>query len=119
MGISRRRILSSLGALTAVGAAGFGARSALARYYDGPLSDHFDGVHFFDAHGSQPKKLSELLWWYTHRDDAKWPEWAPSPYSDRPPRRVDGSALRISLVGHATILMQTAGGNILTDPVWS
>ena len=119
MGISRRRMIASLGALTAVGAAGLGVRSALQRYYDGPLSDHFDGIHFFDQHGSQPKKLSDLLWWYTHRGATKWPEWAPSPYSDRPPRRVDGGALRVSFVGHATLLIQTAGVNILTDPVWS
>ena len=119
MGISRRRVIASLGALTAVGAAGLGVRSALQRYYDGPLSDHFDGIHFFDQHGSQPKKLSDLLWWYTHRGATKWPEWAPSPYSDRPPRRVDGGALRVSFVGHATLLIQTAGVNILTDPVWS
>ncbi len=57
MGISRRRMLASLAALTAVGAGALGARSALARYYDGPVSDHFDGVHFFDPHGMPPKKL--------------------------------------------------------------
>src|SRR6202165_2301071 len=119
MGISRRRLLASLGALTAGAGGGFGAPSVLARYYDGPLSDHFDGIHFFDQYGSQPKKLSDLLWWYTHRGAAKWPEWAPSPFADRPPRRVDGATLRLSFVGHATILIQTAGVNILTDPVWS
>jgi L-ascorbate metabolism protein UlaG (beta-lactamase superfamily) len=119
MGISRRRLFAGAAALTAAAAGGLGARSALQRYYDGPVSDHFDGVHFFDAHGSQPKKLSELLWWYTHREGAKWPERAPSPYSDRPPRRVDGAALRVSFVGHASLLIQTAGVNFLTDPVWS
>jgi WD40 repeat protein len=50
---------------------------------------------------------------------AKWPIWAPSPYLDRPPRCVEGTALRISYVGHASMLVQTAGLNILLDPVWS
>ena len=36
----------------------------------------------------------------------------------RPPR-VDGAAWRMSYVGHASLLLQTAGLNILIDPVWS
>jgi L-ascorbate metabolism protein UlaG (beta-lactamase superfamily) len=112
-------MLASLGALTAVGTGGLGARSALARYYGGPVSGHFDGVRFFDPNGMPPKKLAELARWYFENGRAQWPEWAPSPYSDRPPQRVDGGELRVSFVGHATILIQTAGVNILTDPVWS
>jgi L-ascorbate metabolism protein UlaG (beta-lactamase superfamily) len=50
---------------------------------------------------------------------AKWPARAPSPYVDRPPARVDGAAYRISYVGHASWLVQTAGLNLLLDPVWS
>ena len=49
----------------------------------------------------------------------QWPEWAPSPYSDTPPQRVAGPEWRISYVGHASLLIQTAGLNILIDPVWS
>lgn len=47
-----------------------------------------------------------------------WPEKVPTE-SDRPPERVHGDALRVSYVGHATVLVQVAGMNILTDPVWS
>jgi L-ascorbate metabolism protein UlaG (beta-lactamase superfamily) len=32
---------------------------------------------------------------------------------------VDGSDLRVTFVNHATVLIQTAGLNILTDPIWS
>ena len=31
----------------------------------------------------------------------------------------EGAALRLSYVGHASVLIQTAGQNILLDPVWS
>ena len=31
--------------------------------YDGPVSDHFDGLQFFDPDGSPPKSLSQVLRW--------------------------------------------------------
>jgi len=36
-----------------------------------------------------------------------------------PPARIEGSALRITLVNHSTVLIQQHGVNILTDPIWS
>jgi hypothetical protein len=92
-------------------------------YYNGPLSDHFDGVRFFDPRGGPPRDRRDLLRWFVDRHwratKSKWPAWAPSPYSDRPPARVEGAACRISYIGHASLLVQTAGFNILLDPVWS
>ena len=41
------------------------------------------------------------------------------PHADTPPPRVDGNKVRLSFVGHASWLIQTAGLNILVDPVWS
>jgi L-ascorbate metabolism protein UlaG (beta-lactamase superfamily) len=94
-----------------------------AHYYTGPISDHFDGVRFFDPRGASPKSRRDLLRWFVDRRRrgrrAKWPVWAPSPYADRPPARVEGPTWRISYVGHASFLIQTAGLNILLDPVWS
>jgi L-ascorbate metabolism protein UlaG (beta-lactamase superfamily) len=89
--------------------------------YDGPVSDHFDGLHFFDPDGAPPKSLGEVLRWQfgSGRQRATWPEWVPSPYADRPPPRVDGGKVRLSFVGHASWLIQTEGLNILVDPVWS
>jgi L-ascorbate metabolism protein UlaG (beta-lactamase superfamily) len=95
----------------------------MSRYYNGPISDHFDGERFFDAAAAKPRRRRELLFWFLDRrlrgSRAKWPAWAPSPFADRPPARVDGAACRISYVGHASWLIQTAGLNILLDPVWS
>jgi L-ascorbate metabolism protein UlaG (beta-lactamase superfamily) len=92
-------------------------------YYKGPVSDHFDGVRFFDPLGAPARSRRDLLRWLVDRrrrgTRAKWPVWAPSPYADRPPTRVYGEGWRISYVGHASFLIQTAGLNILLDPVWS
>ena len=89
--------------------------------YDGPVSDHFDGSHFFDPDGSPPKSLGEVLRWQFGggRKRSVWPDWVPSPYADTPPPRVDAGGVRLSFVGHASWLIQTAGLNILVDPVWS
>jgi L-ascorbate metabolism protein UlaG (beta-lactamase superfamily) len=87
------------------------------RYYAGPPSPHFDGELFFNP--GQPvtdRSLWEVLRWKRTSVIAKWPDSVPvSPA--RPEGRVDG--LRITMVGHATLLIQAAGLNILTDPVWS
>jgi L-ascorbate metabolism protein UlaG (beta-lactamase superfamily) len=89
--------------------------------YDGPVSDHFDGLHFFDPDGSPPKSLREVLRWQFggRRQRAAWPDWAPSGHADMPPPRVDGGKVRLSFVGHASWLIQISGLNILVDPVWS
>ncbi len=95
----------------------------MSRYYNGPVSDHFDGERFFDRHGAPPKSRVDLLRWMVDRNwrgtRAKWPARAPSPYADRPPARVEGASWRICYVGHASWLIQTAGQNILLDPIWS
>jgi L-ascorbate metabolism protein UlaG (beta-lactamase superfamily) len=89
--------------------------------YSGPVSDHFDGERFFDPDGVPPKSLRQVLRWQfgRGRKRAIWPEWAPSSHADTPPARVDGDTVRLSFVGHVSWLIQTAGLNILVDPVWS
>src|SRR4051812_33139166 len=119
MKITRRSIFLSVTGLAAALGGGAAARSAASRYYSGPVSDHFDGMRFFDPHGSAPKKFTDLLRWYSEGGRSKWPDWIPNPASDTPPPRVDGTAWRFSYVGHASLLLQTAGLNILFDPVWS
>ncbi len=90
-------------------------------YYSGPPSDHFDGERFFLPGGRViDKSRRDLLrWQFSKRDRPVWPSHYPAPATDKPPHRVDGAALRVTFVGHATFLIQTAGLNLLVDPVWS
>jgi len=83
------------------------------------VSDHFDGVNFFNPGGHPPKGFVPLLKWQLGKGRKKWPLEYPSPYNDMPPERIGGDGLRVSYVGHATVLVQSGGLNLLTDPVWS
>jgi L-ascorbate metabolism protein UlaG (beta-lactamase superfamily) len=117
MSLSRRRTVTAFAAVSALVAGGMAARAKLKRYYDGPVSDHFDGTTFVDPNGAKPKGIADILRWWASNGRAKWPDRAPG-FSDTPPQRVT-EGLRVSFVGHASLLMQTAGLNILIDPVWS
>ena len=87
------------------------------RYYRGPPSDHFDGHQFFNPrHPSTDRSLLQLLRWRFGGERGAWP--VPKPARKvTPERRVHG--LRITMIGHATVLIQAAGLNLLVDPVWS
>lgn len=84
----------------------------------GPASDHFDGRVFRNAESPPAGAFWSFLRWQLFNPGAPWPETVDSAF-DRPPGRVHGDELRVSYVGHATVLLQVGGLNILTDPVWS
>jgi L-ascorbate metabolism protein UlaG (beta-lactamase superfamily) len=121
----RRRTLLKwlgLGGLALLGGGGAMATRANAanKYYAGPASDHFDGRVFFNPGGKPPGRFVDLLRWQFGGGRASWPARFDSPFPPATPEaRVDGGALRVTMVGHATLLVQVAGLNFLTDPVWS
>jgi len=121
--MNRRRLIKWLG-LGGAAAAGLGAvvRPGMAGnpYYSGPESDHFDGRIFFNPGGRAPAGFTDLMRWQLGGGRAVWPAQHPSPFPQaRPETRVEGERLVVTMVGHAALLLQTAGLNILTDPVWS
>jgi L-ascorbate metabolism protein UlaG (beta-lactamase superfamily) len=91
----------------------------MSRYYSGPPSDHFDGEHFFGPKRSGGKGVLPLLKWQLSGRRAKWPRWIENAPQPCPPERVTGDTIRLTMIGHVSVLIQTAGINILTDPVWS
>jgi L-ascorbate metabolism protein UlaG (beta-lactamase superfamily) len=118
---NRRRVLQTLAGLPVLGAAGwalYGPVGANA-YYRGPISDHFDGVRFFNPSGARPKGPLAFLRWQLFERGIPWPDSYPSPFRDLPPARFEGEGARLSFVGHASFLVQTRGKNLLLDPVWS
>ena len=86
-------------------------------YYQGPRTHNFDGQRFFNPGEPQTDRtLRQVLRWKLAGAAAAWPKQvAVQPVV--PDARVDG--LRVTMVGHATLLIQAAGLNVLTDPVWS
>lgn len=87
------------------------------RYYSGPVSDNFDGTLFHSPGQPSPdKSLGDLLRWRRESRQARWPKHVPVT-PQIPPLRSD--LPRITMVGHASTLIQVAGVNLLTDPVWS
>ena len=93
-----------------------------ARYYRGPVSDHFDGERFVNPDGDDgqpPANTGTMLRYILGKDDRPiWPgRVLVSPA--KPPARVEGDRMLVTWIGHSSVLVQTNGLNILTDPVWS
>lgn len=88
------------------------------RYYSGPESDHFDGLRFFNpGQSSTDRSLRQLLRWQFEGGRIPWPTSVPQPMPAIPEPHVAG--LRVTLIGHASVLIQLDGCNLLVDPVWS
>ena len=80
---------------------------------------HFDGRRFYNPNAPQARGFLDALRWKL----ASHPEPSPSFIEDVmpsvPPRRLDASQIRVTMVNHSTVLVQRSGFNLLTDPIWS
>jgi L-ascorbate metabolism protein UlaG (beta-lactamase superfamily) len=84
-----------------------------------PSKKRYDNSRFGNINAEvKPKNLIDILKWKINARQPKWPDNMPSD-TDVPPNNNPDGVTRISYVGHVTFLVQAAGLNILTDPVWS
>ena len=91
----------------------------MGSYYHGPISDHFNGAHFFNPDGGPKRGTLPYLRMELISKRPSWPSHINNSFADVPPTQVLGNDLRVSYVGHSTVLIQTQGVNIVTDPIWS
>lgn len=79
-------------------------------------SDHFDGTRFYNLRNIEARGFSSVPRMLAERA-AAWP--ASVPVTPRLPAPLGDAAAIVTFVGHATFLIQTAAGNLLTDPIYS
>ena len=105
------------GAAALAGALLLGA-FALHADWRGPVSDHFDGQRF---HNTEPfdKGAFDLIRFAFTRDPGEWKRDLTPSTQPRPLPWAGQGALRVTVVNHATVLIQADGLNLLTDPIWS
>lgn len=90
-----------------------------ATRFSGPESSHFDGTKFFNPGVNTDKSTSDLFRFLLSSKRKKWPS-SVEVVKSKPPQKVESeSEVLVTFVGHSTVLLQTHGLNILTDPVWS
>jgi L-ascorbate metabolism protein UlaG (beta-lactamase superfamily) len=94
-------------------------------YYRGNTTAHFDGTRFFNPDGGElfdiPANRRNSLMARMILGDPTRPAWPEKVriIPSKPPARVTGEAMLATWIGHATMLVQADGVNILTDPIWS
>jgi L-ascorbate metabolism protein UlaG (beta-lactamase superfamily) len=87
--------------------------------YKGQVSDHFDGKQFHNQESGAERNFWDFLKWQATYSKGNWDDWWDDPPGPKPAERVNGDSLVVTFINHATVLIQTNGINILTDPVWS
>nr|WP_306267929.1 MBL fold metallo-hydrolase [Pararhizobium sp. IMCC3301] len=100
------------------GAARLASGKSANPYYSGPPERNFDGTLFFNPDGQAPRAFADFLKWQLFERRARWPETFPSPFEGTKPEHRQ-EQLTITMIGHATLLIQVSGLNFLTDPVFS
>jgi L-ascorbate metabolism protein UlaG (beta-lactamase superfamily) len=84
-----------------------------------PITDHFDGRRFHNLENTELRGVVELLRWWRHREPGPWLDWKESQPGPAPPPQVSDGGLRVTFINHSTVLIQMAGANILSDPIWA
>lgn len=84
-------------------------------------SDHHNGKRFFNT--TLPMQHEHSFWsgmkmWLSTKKNP-WPEFVENKAKPELPVSLNADQVAITFVNHVTFLVQVAGLNILTDPIWS
>jgi L-ascorbate metabolism protein UlaG (beta-lactamase superfamily) len=80
------------------------------------ISDHFDGRRFFNPIGPTPKSFGDVPR-MMREPRTPWPSHIDVPC--RMPPSLGSASAVCTFIGHATFLIQTAAGHLITDPMFS
>lgn len=75
--------------------------------------------HFIDGQFRNGIESEKTLWFFLTTDYEIWPDWVESTYGPKPEERINGNTIQVTYINHATVLIQTGGYNVLTDPIYS
>lgn len=79
------------------------------RYHQGPASDHLDGERFFSPDAPGDKSAADLLMFLAGTRFQPWPRHVGNPPRQPVVERIEGAALRVTTIGHAShLLLQDA-----------
>ena len=117
--VSNKFIAGALLAALAAGGLVAACATLSPGHYRGPVSDHFDGRRFHNYTPDIQRDLGQLFRWLRERNPGQWEVTSNNPWPAPPPRVTKPAALRVTFVNHSTVLLQIAGINLLTDPIWS
>jgi L-ascorbate metabolism protein UlaG (beta-lactamase superfamily) len=84
-----------------------------------PFAKHFDGTRYFNPGGRQARGYLQVLRWKLTSRPERSPRFVADVEPSKPPASVADGELRVTFINHSTVLVQYAGVNILTDPIWS
>jgi L-ascorbate metabolism protein UlaG (beta-lactamase superfamily) len=84
-----------------------------------PVSDHCDGVRFFNPHAVTGRSWREVAQWARTRQRTAWPASVALAPQPPPPARVEPGTVAVTFIGHSTFLIRTASAVFITDPVFT
>ena len=96
-----------------------------SKYYQGQISDHFDGKRFFNPQTQDPLKKNFMSYYQAkakyEKENGKslWVEEKIPVKKFIPQPQINNDKINVTYVGHSTFLLQFNNLNILTDPIWS
>jgi hypothetical protein len=86
-------------------------------YYKGPITDHFDRSRFFNPnYPDTDRSFTDILRGRLTERAAAWPRSIPVQQTVPP---VEVTGLRATIVGHASVLIQSGGLNVFDRSFWS